>query len=46
MTVADLLVARDGAEHVRLVRRWAETTWEAWAAHHDIVGEWAREAMT
>jgi hypothetical protein len=46
MTVADLLVARDGAEHVRLVRRWAETTWEAWAAHHGTVREWARQALT
>ena len=45
MTVADLLVARDGPEHIRLVRRWAETTWEAWAPHHDTVREWAREAL-
>jgi CTP:molybdopterin cytidylyltransferase MocA len=45
ITVADLLVARDGAEHVRLVRRWAETTWEAWAAHHDAVRSWAAEAL-
>ncbi len=46
MTVADLLAARDGAEHVRLVRRWAETTWEAWAAHHDTVRTWAAEVLS
>jgi CTP:molybdopterin cytidylyltransferase MocA len=45
MTVADLLVARDGAEHVGLVTRWAETTWQAWAAHHETVRGWAREAL-
>ena len=45
MTVGDLIEARDGAEHVRLVRRWAETTWEAWAAHHDTVRGWARDAL-
>lgn len=45
MTVVDVLAARDGAEHVSLVRRWAETTWDAWTAHHDSVRAWAREAM-
>ena len=45
MTVVDVLVARNGAEHVRLVTRWAGTTWEAWAAHQDLVRGWAAEAM-
>ena len=45
MTVVDVLVARNGAAHVRLVTRWAETTWEAWAAHQDLVRGWAAEAM-
>jgi CTP:molybdopterin cytidylyltransferase MocA len=45
MTVVDLLGARDGPEHLRLVRLWAERTWEAWSAHHDIVRAWAREAL-
>jgi CTP:molybdopterin cytidylyltransferase MocA len=44
MTVGDLLAARDGPEHVRLVREWAETTWAAWSAHHAVVRAWAREA--
>ncbi len=45
MTVGDLLVARDGPEHVRLVRAWAERTWEAWSAHRDVVRAWAHEAL-
>jgi CTP:molybdopterin cytidylyltransferase MocA len=45
MTVGDLLVARDGLQHVDLVRRWAETTWDAWAPHHGIVRGWARDAL-
>jgi CTP:molybdopterin cytidylyltransferase MocA len=45
MTVPDVLVARDGPEHVRLVTRWAETTWQAWSEHHDIVRGWAAEAL-
>ena len=45
MTVVDVLIARDGAEHVRLVTRWAETTWDAWAAHHQTVRAWAGEAL-
>jgi CTP:molybdopterin cytidylyltransferase MocA len=46
MTVGDVLVARDGPEHVRLVTRWAETTWEAWAAHHETIRTWAAAAIT
>jgi CTP:molybdopterin cytidylyltransferase MocA len=45
MTVCDMLVARDGVEHVRLVTRWAETTWDAWAPHHATVRAWAGEAL-
>ena len=45
MTVVDLLAARDGPEHLRLVRLWAERTWEAWSAHHGVVRAWATEAL-
>jgi CTP:molybdopterin cytidylyltransferase MocA len=45
MTVGDVFVAREGAEHVRLVTRWAETTWDGWAAHHATVRAWASEAL-
>lgn len=45
MTVADVLKARSGDEHVRLVRAWAEGVWAAWARHHDTVRRWAAEAL-
>ena len=46
MTVVDVLQARDGPEHVRLVRRWAETTWDAWSRVHGLVRTWAQESLT
>jgi CTP:molybdopterin cytidylyltransferase MocA len=45
MTVVDVVAARDGAEHVSLVRRWAEVTWQSWSAHHGQVRAWAAEAL-
>lgn len=45
MTVGDVLVARTGAEHERLVRRWAAVTWQAWRPHHDVVRRWAADAL-
>ncbi len=45
MTVVDVLPARSADEHLALVRRWAEATWEAWGAHHAIVEAWAAEAL-
>ena len=45
MTVQDVLVARDGIQHGGLVRRWAETTWDAWADHRELIRRWAAEAL-
>jgi CTP:molybdopterin cytidylyltransferase MocA len=45
MTVVDVVEARDGVEHVGRVRRWAETTWAAWEAHHETVRTWARDPL-
>jgi CTP:molybdopterin cytidylyltransferase MocA len=45
MDVRDLVAAEDGAEHVRLVRAWAKSVWEAWSAHHELVRQWASEAL-
>ena len=45
VTVVDVLAARTGPEHVALVRRWAEATWEAWSTHHATVRVWARDAL-
>ena len=43
MTVVDVLGARNGDEHARLVRGWAASVWEAYAAYHAIVRQWAAE---
>lgn len=45
MTVVDLLAARDGSAHVRLVRAWADASWKGWSAHRQIVRRWAQEAL-
>lgn len=45
ITVGDVLSAESGSEHERLVRAWAERTWEAWAAHHEVVRLWAADAL-
>jgi CTP:molybdopterin cytidylyltransferase MocA len=44
ITVRDVLAARDADEHVRCVREWAESVWEAWSAHHGSVRVWAADA--
>jgi CTP:molybdopterin cytidylyltransferase MocA len=45
MTVVDVLAAADAAAHERLVRLWAESVWEAWSAHRELVRRWAAEAV-
>jgi Family of unknown function (DUF5946) len=39
VTVLDLLAvaAKDPAEHARGARGWAESVWEAWMAHQEVV---------
>jgi hypothetical protein len=45
MTVVDVLKATTGEEHLALVRRWAEATWEAWSNEHATVRGWADAAL-
>jgi hypothetical protein len=40
LTVVDVVPATEPAAHVRLVRAWAESAWDAWAPHHDTVRSW------
>jgi hypothetical protein len=40
MTVVDVLAAGSAEEHARLVRRWAESVWTWWGAHHERVRSW------
>ena len=43
VTVLDVLAAKNPAEHARRAREWAESVWEAWALHHEVVRWWAAE---
>ena len=45
LTVVDVLTATTAEEHLALVRRWAQATWEAWSDEHATVREWADAAL-
>ena len=45
LTVVDVLGATAAEEHLALIRRWAEATWEAWSDEHATVRGWADEAL-
>jgi hypothetical protein len=45
MTVVDVLEATAADEHLALVRRWADATWEAWKHEHARVRAWADGAL-
>lgn len=40
ITVADFWEGMPLEEHRRLLRRWGESAWEAWAEHHDTIRHW------
>lgn len=44
LTVAHAHAARDADEHIRRVREWAESVWDAWRDHHDLARKWIDEA--
>ena len=41
LTVLDALAAKDPADHARRARGWAESVWEVWTPHHEVVRRWA-----
>ncbi len=45
VTVRDVLQADGAAAHAAMVRRWAQSAWEAWAPHHETVRAWAARAQ-
>lgn len=45
MTVADALAVHSAADHIRVVREWASTTWDAWSVYHELVRDWASAAL-
>jgi len=44
MTVADVFAASAPEQHQQLVRAWAQSAWQAWSAHHDVVRQWAERS--
>lgn len=40
VTVAEVLAAQDVDEHLRQVKRWARSCWEAWTEHHATIRTW------
>jgi hypothetical protein len=45
MTIVDLQEAHTVEEYRRLVREWAQTVWESYAAQHDLAQRWIRAAL-
>ena len=41
LTVLHVHGARDTDDHVKRVREWARSVWEAWSPHHETVRLWA-----
>lgn len=44
LTIQHVQEAQHPDEHVRRVREWAETTWEAWRDYHALARQWIRAA--
>lgn len=45
ITVMDVLGAKEPEKHAEIVRKWAQTTWDSWSAHHDMIAEMAKEVL-
>ena len=44
LTVTHLHAATEPEEHLRRVREWAESAWEAWRGYHGLARDWLAEA--
>jgi len=40
ITVSDVLRTSTATAHAAMVRRWAQSAWDAWAPHHEMIEEW------
>ncbi|HEV2615531.1 MAG TPA: DUF5946 family protein [Candidatus Acidoferrales bacterium] len=45
MTIADLRATETPEEHVKLVRKWAEDVWQAYAPQHETARRWLSAAL-
>ncbi|MBS0457165.1 MAG: hypothetical protein JSS44_07545 [Proteobacteria bacterium] len=43
LTVTSVAQAAGAVEHCLAVQRWAESAWQAWAAHHCTIRQWATD---
>jgi Family of unknown function (DUF5946) len=41
LTILDVRNATDFSQHKAMVKRWAESVWQAWSPHHETVRRWA-----
>lgn len=46
ITVLYVYHAEDSREHIERVRRWAESVWTAWGAHHALARRWVEELIS
>lgn len=44
LTIAYVMKAKDGREHVQLVKEWAEDVWNAYRVYHGLAKEWIEVA--
>ena len=44
LTIIHVHEAKEPDEHVRRVREWARSAWDAWSAYHHVAQQWIEEA--
>lgn len=44
LTIVHVHEAGEPEEHVRRVREWAQSAWEAWRGYHHVAKQWIEEA--
>jgi len=40
ITAKDIANAKSADEHKDIVKKWAESAWDAWSIHHDTIRKW------
>lgn len=45
LTILHVHMATDPDDHVRRVREWARSVWQAWRIYHPIAKKWTDEAL-
>jgi hypothetical protein len=46
LTIVEVHSSPDSVEHIRRVREWARTAWEAWGKHHAQARIWLEAARS